>query len=64
MHPDTLGGRMRPMALFGLTTMLNTAACCASLTSISTGQQGNGQVEGPRDTVYGSDDPLRVPTEN
>ena len=40
---------------FGLTTTLNAAAYCASMSTVSAGQQRNGQVAGTRHTVYGSD---------
>lgn len=46
---------MRPVALFGLTTTLNTAACCATLMSLSTGQNRNEQVVGAAVDLYGSD---------
>ncbi len=41
--------------LFGRTTTLNTAACCASVSNISAGQQRNEQVADAPDTVYGSE---------
>jgi len=40
---------------FGLTTTLNAAAYCASMSTVSAGQHRNGQVADERDTVYGSD---------
>jgi len=43
------------LTLFCLTTMLNAAARCTSLTSISAGRRQSEQVTGARDTVYGSD---------
>jgi hypothetical protein len=39
---------------FGRTRTLNPAAYCASMSTVSAGQQRNGQVAGVRDTVYGS----------
>src|SRR6476620_9480594 len=41
--------------IFGLTTMLNAAARCTSLTSSPAGRRQSEQVAGARDTVYGSD---------
>ena len=41
--------------LFGRRRTLNVATYCAPVSSISAGQQRNGQVAGTRDTVYGSD---------
>ena len=41
--------------LFGRQTTLNVATYCAPVSSISAGQQRNGQVAEARDTVYGSD---------
>jgi len=41
--------------LFGRQTTLNAANYCAPVSSISAGQQRNGQVADRRDTVYGSD---------
>ena len=41
--------------LFGRQTTLNAATYCAPVSSISAGQQSNGQAAGARDTVYGSD---------
>jgi len=41
--------------LFGRQTTLNAASYCAPVSSISAGQQRNGQVADRRDTVYGSD---------
>jgi hypothetical protein len=43
---------------FGRTRTLNPAAYCASMSTVSAGQQRNGQVAGVRDTVYGSEGPL------
>src|SRR5262249_21266637 len=43
-------------ALFGLTTMLNVAACCASLMSISAGRRQSRQVVDAAVDLYGSDD--------
>jgi len=43
------------LTLFCLTTMLNAAARCTSLTSISAGRRQSKQVAGARDTVSGSD---------
>jgi hypothetical protein len=43
------------LASFGLTTMLNVAARCTSLTGISAGRRQSKQVAGARDTVSGSD---------
>ena len=40
---------------FGLTTTLNAAACCASLTGISAGRRRNDQVVGAAVYLYGSD---------
>src|SRR6478736_6451038 len=41
--------------IFGLTTMLNAAARCTSLTSSPAGRRQSEQVAGARDTVYGPD---------
>ena len=49
------GGLRVSLAYFGLTRTLNAAAYCASMSTVSAGQQRNGQVAGARDTVYGTD---------
>jgi hypothetical protein len=44
-----------PWPLFGRTTTLNAATYCASVSSISAGQQRNERVAGARDIVCGSE---------
>jgi hypothetical protein len=41
---------------FGLTTTLNVAVYCASVSSVSAAQQANEQVADVPVTLYGSDD--------
>src|SRR6266702_6829959 len=42
------------LSIFCRTRMLNPAADCAAMSTVSAGQQRNGEVAGVRDTVYGS----------